>query len=45
MNRKAPLPILRNQKPTWLKAAALARDWNLEQLARRLDDLSANGER
>ena len=45
MNRKAPLPILRNQKPTWRKAAALARDWDLKQLASRLDDLSANGER
>jgi exodeoxyribonuclease-3 len=38
MNLKAPLPILRNQKPTWLKAAALARDWDLKQLARRLDE-------
>jgi DNA polymerase I len=45
MNRKAPLPILRNQKPTWRKAAVLARDWDLKQLASRLDDLSANGER
>ena len=28
MDRKAPLPSLRNQKPTWSRAAALARDWN-----------------
>ena len=42
MNRKAPLPSLRNQKPTWGKAAALARKWELKQLARRLEEL-ANG--
>ena len=29
MNRKAPLPSLRNQKPTWHKAADLARNWEL----------------
>ena len=39
MDRKAPLPTLRNQKPTWQRAAAMARDWGLNQLARRLDDL------
>ena len=27
---KAPLPSLRSQKPTWRKAAALAREWELE---------------
>src|SRR5262249_35769688 len=27
MDRKAPLPRLSGQKPTWHKAAALARDW------------------
>ena len=42
MNPKAPLPSLRNQKPTWGKAAALARKWELNQLARRLEEL-ANG--
>ena len=36
MDRKAPLPPLTNQKPTWKKAAALARDWGLIQLAKRL---------
>jgi len=41
MNRKAPLPSLRSQKPTWAKAAALARKWELNQLARRLDELAA----
>jgi exodeoxyribonuclease-3 len=39
MNPKAPLPSLRNQKPTWGKAAALARKWELNQLARRLEEL------
>jgi len=38
MNKKAPLPSLRDQTPTWDKAAALAREWGLNQLARRLED-------
>ena len=42
MNRKAPLLSLRSQKPTWSKAASLARNWELNQLARRLEEL-ANG--
>src|SRR5215471_10589865 len=41
MNRRAPLPSLRNQKPTWRKAAELARDWQLNQLAGRLEKLAA----
>jgi exodeoxyribonuclease III len=40
MNRKAPLPDLRSQKPSWERAAALARKWELNQLARRLDELA-----
>jgi DNA polymerase-1 len=32
MNREAPLPNLRSQRPTWNKAAALAREWELNQL-------------
>ncbi len=40
MNRKAPLPRLAEQKPTWAKAAALARAWELKQLAGRLDELA-----
>jgi hypothetical protein len=40
MNRKAPLPSLRSQKPTWRKAAALARSWELNQLAGRLEELA-----
>jgi DNA polymerase-1 len=40
MNRKAPLPPLRNQKPTWDKAASLCREWQLNKLADRLDALA-----
>jgi DNA polymerase I len=39
MNKKAPLPSLRRQRPTWHKAAELAREWQLQQLAGRLDEL------
>lgn len=41
MNPKAPLPSLRSQKPTWNKAAALARKWELNQLAKRLEEFAA----
>ena len=41
MNRKAPLPSLRSQKPTWGKAAALAYKWELNQLAGRLEELAS----
>ena len=40
MNKKAPLPSLRSQTPTWHKAAALAREWELNQLAGRLEELA-----
>ena len=40
MNKKAPLPSFRTQKPTWDKAAALARGWELNQLAGRLEELA-----
>ena len=40
MDRKAPLPSLRAQRPTWDKAAAFARKWELNQLAKRLDELA-----
>jgi DNA polymerase I len=43
MNRKAPLPKLPDQTPTWAKAAALARDWELNALAGRLDVLAGGG--
>ena len=39
MNRRAPLPNLRSQRPTWNRAAALAQQWELNQLARRLEEL------
>ena len=42
MDRKAPLPSLRNQRPTWSRAAALARDWELTQLAKRLEELASS---
>jgi 5'-3' exonuclease len=37
MDKKAPLPPLRNQKPTWMNGAALAREWQLNKLADRLE--------
>lgn len=40
MDAKAPLPPLRNQKPTWAAAAALAGEWDLKQLADRLKAMS-----
>ncbi len=40
MNAKAPLPRITDQKPTWHKAAALARKWALQQLAERLERLA-----
>ncbi|HZP75455.1 MAG TPA: 5'-3' exonuclease [Pseudolabrys sp.] len=39
MDRKAPLPPLRDQKPDWATAAALARAWELNDLAKRLGGL------
>jgi DNA polymerase I len=40
MNKKAPLPSLAGQKPTFAKAAALARKWQLRQLAGRLEEIA-----
>ncbi|MGA7489486.1 MAG: 5'-3' exonuclease H3TH domain-containing protein [Xanthobacteraceae bacterium] len=40
MDACAPLPKLPDQTPTWDKAAALAREWELDRLAERLDDLA-----
>jgi DNA polymerase-1 len=39
MDPKAPLPPLKDQRPTWDKAAALAYAWGLEQLAGRFEAL------
>src|SRR6266478_7188518 len=41
MDRKARLPRLSEQKPNWRTAAALAREWELKQLAKRLEELAA----
>jgi DNA polymerase-1 len=41
MNPKAPLPRLAVQKPSWHKAAAMARAWGLNQLAERLETLAS----
>jgi DNA polymerase-1 len=43
MSRKAPLPPLRDQKPTWGRAAALTKNWGLNQLSRRLEELASHG--
>ncbi|MGN6749512.1 MAG: 5'-3' exonuclease [Xanthobacteraceae bacterium] len=40
MNKKAPLPSLARQKPTFAKAAALAGQWHLRQLAGRLEEMA-----
>jgi exodeoxyribonuclease-3 len=40
MNRKARAPRVADQKPTWPTAAALAREWELKQLAGRLEELA-----
>jgi DNA polymerase-1 len=42
MDSAAPLPPLADQTPSWGKAAELARDWELNRLAQRLDDLAAS---
>src|SRR6266478_369661 len=39
MDTAAPLPSLPHQTPTWEKAAALTRDWELNRLADRLAEL------
>jgi DNA polymerase I len=39
MDSSAPLPSLEDQTPSWDRAAALARDWELRQLADRLTAL------
>jgi DNA polymerase-1 len=40
MDRSAPLPPIHDQTPSWGKAAELARQWELDRLARRLEDLA-----
>jgi DNA polymerase-1 len=43
MDASAPLPALKDQTPTWSRAATLARDWGLNQLAERLGRLTQPG--
>jgi exodeoxyribonuclease-3 len=40
MDRRAPLPSLRAQSPTWSRAAEWAERWELKQLAKRLRELA-----
>jgi DNA polymerase-1 len=40
MDASAPLPRLHNQRPTWARAASLAREWKLNPLAERLGALA-----
>lgn len=40
MNAKAPIPRLPDQTPSWAKAAALMRKWELNNLAKRLEELA-----
>jgi DNA polymerase-1 len=42
MDAAAPLPALDDQAPSWGSAAALAREWELNRLATRLDELAAS---
>jgi len=42
MDPTAPLPALGDQTPDWARAAALAREWELNQLARRFDERSVS---
>jgi DNA polymerase I len=39
MDKTAPLPVLRNRKPSWQRAAALATEWGLNRLAERLESM------
>jgi hypothetical protein len=43
MDKTAPLPPLRSQKPSWEKAGELARRWQLRKLAERLEALGLQG--
>lgn len=43
MDPTAPLPALPDAAPTWGRAAALAREWELNGLAERLDALAQAG--
>jgi DNA polymerase I len=40
MDSSAPIPDLPDQTPTWRQASALARDWELNRLADRLEEIA-----
>jgi DNA polymerase-1 len=40
MDKSAPVPSLQDQTPNWAKASALAKEWELNRLAERLDALA-----
>jgi DNA polymerase-1 len=42
MDASAPIPELGDQTPTWRRAAALAKEWELNRLAERLDAMPDN---
>ena len=42
MDKSAPIPELRNQSPTWARASALVKEWELNRLAERLAALGAS---
>ena len=41
MNAKAPLPSLKDQKANWSRVAALMREWEINRLAERLEELAS----
>jgi exodeoxyribonuclease-3 len=41
MDARAPLPRIANQKPVWQRAADLLREWDLNQLAERVEELAS----
>ncbi len=43
MDASAPIPSLDDQTPTWSKASALAREWELNRLADRFAELARGG--
>lgn len=43
MDASAPIPSLDDQTPTWSKASALAREWELNRLADRFAELGRGG--
>lgn len=44
MNASAPIPPLSDQRPTWTEAAALVRNWQLNQLADRLAKMAQSAD-